>query len=213
MKVSQVSSISLNHSSVLLQAKSSFNHMRGGQTHRRLIRNILSSSTLARHYHHLPTMAEATLATDVPWYAGYPEARSSPATITRSDLLNMIEAGKKPGVDYILIDLRRTDHEVSNACKKARQYADKCTSDREERYRVRSIFLLRACTLPYQHCMPRSELPGFPRSSGTAVSTLTKVSKEGSMLIGYFQALLEVEGHVLQHGSQTIWTTVMRIKC
>ncbi|KAL2036102.1 hypothetical protein D6D17_10385 [Aureobasidium pullulans] len=56
-------------------------------------------------------MAEATLATDVPWYAGYPEARSSPATITRSDLLNMIEAGKKPGVDYILIDLRRTDHE------------------------------------------------------------------------------------------------------
>ncbi|THX99845.1 hypothetical protein D6D03_06889 [Aureobasidium pullulans] len=100
-------------------------------------------------------MAEATLATDVPWYAGYPEARSSPATITRSDLLNMIEAGKKPGVDYILIDLRRTDHEVSNACKKARQYADKCTSDREERYRVRSTFLLRACTPPYQHCSSR----------------------------------------------------------
>ncbi|KAG9765517.1 hypothetical protein D6D19_09703 [Aureobasidium pullulans] len=56
-------------------------------------------------------MAEATLAKATTWYAAYPEAKSNPATIARSDLLDMMETGKRPGVDFILIDLRRADHE------------------------------------------------------------------------------------------------------
>lgn len=135
------------------------------------LRDTLWFPTTARYYFHPSTMAEATAAKNAPWYAAYPEARSSPATITRSDLLDMIETGKRPGVDFILVDLRRTDHEVGNACTKARWHADQCTPNREERYRVRSMFLLRACTQPYQHYMLCSKLLGYPKLSGIVVST------------------------------------------
>lgn len=145
--------------------------MRGTRPHLRFSRCTLWFPTTARHYFHISTMAEATLAKDAPWYAAYPEARSSPVTITRANLLDMIETGKRSGVDFILIDLRRADHEVSNAYAKARRHADQCTSKREELYRVRSIFPLRACTQPYQHCMLFSKLLGSPRLFGIAVST------------------------------------------
>ncbi|KAK9371754.1 Rhodanese-like domain-containing protein [Lipomyces chichibuensis] len=46
-----------------------------------------------------------------PWYAAYPEARTVAASITRLDLLKWFREGKMPGRDFVLIDLRRTDHE------------------------------------------------------------------------------------------------------
>jgi len=54
----------------------------------------------------------AAAAKEAPWYAAYPEAKSIAITMTRSDLLDMMKMGKKPGEDYILVDLRRADHEV-----------------------------------------------------------------------------------------------------
>lgn len=56
-------------------------------------------------------MAEPSNA--APWYAAYPEPRNKdPDSISRADLLQRFQAGQKPGVDFLLIDLRRTDHEV-----------------------------------------------------------------------------------------------------
>jgi hypothetical protein len=56
-------------------------------------------------------MAEPSSA--APWYAAYPEPRNKdPDSISRTDLLQRFQAGQKPGVDFLLIDLRRTDHEV-----------------------------------------------------------------------------------------------------
>jgi hypothetical protein len=56
-------------------------------------------------------MTEPSNAT--PWYAAYPEPRNNdPDSISRVDLLQRFQAGQKPGKDFLLIDLRGTDHEV-----------------------------------------------------------------------------------------------------
>jgi hypothetical protein len=56
-------------------------------------------------------MAEPSNA--APWYAAYPEPRNKdPDSISRADLLQRFQAGQKSGLDFLLIDLRRTDHEV-----------------------------------------------------------------------------------------------------
>jgi len=57
-------------------------------------------------------MGEVATSKDAPWYAAYPEAKSTATTMTRYDLLDMMNKGKKPGEDYLLVDLRRVDHEV-----------------------------------------------------------------------------------------------------
>jgi hypothetical protein len=49
------------------------------------------------------------------WHEAYPAPRNqSPKTvIPRQELLQWLQDGqKKPGVDFLLVDLRRTDHEV-----------------------------------------------------------------------------------------------------
>ena len=48
-----------------------------------------------------------------PWHAAYPSPRNKdPESISRADLLQRLQAGEKPGVAFLLVDLRRTDHEV-----------------------------------------------------------------------------------------------------
>jgi len=47
------------------------------------------------------------------WHSAFPEPASQPITLSRDDLKHMIERGKIPGKDFLLIDLRRTDYEVS----------------------------------------------------------------------------------------------------
>lgn len=49
-----------------------------------------------------------------PWHAAYPPPKSDPASIRRTELLQWFREGQKPGKDFMLIDLRRTDHEVSS---------------------------------------------------------------------------------------------------
>ncbi|OQV03048.1 Rhodanese-like domain-containing protein isoform 2 [Cladophialophora immunda] len=47
------------------------------------------------------------------WYEAYPKPRNqSPTAVSRQELLQWLQGGKVPGVDFLLIDLRRTDHEV-----------------------------------------------------------------------------------------------------
>lgn len=50
--------------------------------------------------------------TTAPWHAAYPPPKSDPASIHRTELLQWFHEGQKPGKDFMLIDLRRTDHEV-----------------------------------------------------------------------------------------------------
>ena len=54
-----------------------------------------------------------TVDRDIPWKSIVPEPRCvSPASMDRSALLQMLREGKKPGIDFLLVDLRREDHEV-----------------------------------------------------------------------------------------------------
>lgn len=51
---------------------------------------------------------------DTPWQAEFPSPRTTtPDAILREDLLARFEAGQKGGRDFLLVDVRRTDHEVS----------------------------------------------------------------------------------------------------
>ncbi|EHY57126.1 hypothetical protein HRR83_002622 [Exophiala dermatitidis] len=46
------------------------------------------------------------------WYDAYPKPRNqSPAVVSRQELLQWLQNGKMPGGDFLLVDLRRTDHE------------------------------------------------------------------------------------------------------
>jgi hypothetical protein len=58
-------------------------------------------------------MASTDAAT--PWHAVYPPPlNKSPAAMTRLEVLEMMKDGNNvAGKDYVLIDLRRTDHEVA----------------------------------------------------------------------------------------------------
>ncbi|KAJ8103383.1 Rhodanese-like domain-containing protein [Lipomyces tetrasporus] len=49
--------------------------------------------------------------TEKPWYAAYPEAVTVPDPISRQELLQWFREGKTAGRDFVLVDLRRTDHE------------------------------------------------------------------------------------------------------
>jgi len=49
---------------------------------------------------------------EAPWHAAYPAVKAaSILTITCKELLHWYEEGKKPGLDFVLVDLRRADHE------------------------------------------------------------------------------------------------------
>lgn len=54
-----------------------------------------------------------SMAEKVAWHDAYPKPRNqSPAILQRQDLLARFQKGDKPGVHFLLVDLRRTDHEV-----------------------------------------------------------------------------------------------------
>jgi hypothetical protein len=62
------------------------------------------------------TMATVSVTSPPPpWHAAYPAPRSFPATIRREDVLDMIKQGAETSSrDYVLVDLRRNDHEARN---------------------------------------------------------------------------------------------------
>ena len=54
-------------------------------------------------------MAELAQA---PWHAAYPAPKTTePGALTKEDVLGMLQRGEE---DFVLIDLRRNDHEVGN---------------------------------------------------------------------------------------------------
>ena len=54
------------------------------------------------------------MADKTAWYDAYPKPRNqSPTILERNELLARFQAGEKPGVEFLLIDLRRTDYEVN----------------------------------------------------------------------------------------------------
>lgn len=56
------------------------------------------------------------MAEPKPWHEAYPQPRNqSPAIMDRKELLSRFEKGERAGVDFLLIDLRRTDHEVTSS--------------------------------------------------------------------------------------------------
>lgn len=47
------------------------------------------------------------------WHEKYPQPQTeNPKSISKQDLLSRIKSGEQAGVDFLLIDLRRNDHEV-----------------------------------------------------------------------------------------------------
>lgn len=48
-----------------------------------------------------------------PWYADFPEPKSTAGSITRETLLQMLQGdGQDARRDFLAVDLRRNDHEV-----------------------------------------------------------------------------------------------------
>jgi arsenical-resistance protein 2 len=55
----------------------------------------------------------ATADINPPWHAAYPAPKTTPTTIRREDVLDMVKKSAETfSTDYILIDLRRTDFEA-----------------------------------------------------------------------------------------------------
>lgn len=51
--------------------------------------------------------------TPAPWHAAYPApSNPKPDAVTREEVLNMMKSGEVAGRGFILVDLRRTDHEA-----------------------------------------------------------------------------------------------------
>ncbi|CAI7600331.1 unnamed protein product [Penicillium viridicatum] len=51
------------------------------------------------------------MSAQVPWYDAYPKpSTTTPPTISRETLLGWIKEGRNPGQDFLVVDLRRTDH-------------------------------------------------------------------------------------------------------
>jgi arsenical-resistance protein 2 len=50
---------------------------------------------------------------DSPWDPKYPTAKNeTPSSISRDEVLGMLQQGQKPGKDFILVDIRQVDHTV-----------------------------------------------------------------------------------------------------
>lgn len=50
----------------------------------------------------------------VAWHDAYPKPRNqSPDVLQQQELLDRFQKGDESGVQFLLVDLRRTDHEVS----------------------------------------------------------------------------------------------------
>lgn len=61
----------------------------------------------------MANIGTTSVPAEAPWHAAYPPPRNTPASLSREELLEWLQNGKTPGQDFILVDLRRTDFEVS----------------------------------------------------------------------------------------------------
>lgn len=114
-------------------------------------------------------------ATDTPWHSAYPQPKNqSPATVTRQKVLRMLQAAEEPRKDLVLVDLRRTDYEVSQPSINCRRViwflkSSRTKVHREEASAVPSTYQRRVYTLPSRLYIPFSKQPGWRRWYGTVV--------------------------------------------
>ena len=51
-----------------------------------------------------------------PWYAAYPAPKhTDPASIHQTELLQWFHDWQKPGLDFVIVDLRRMDYNVCSS--------------------------------------------------------------------------------------------------
>jgi hypothetical protein len=99
-----------------------------------------------------------------PWYAAYPAQRNSASWITKQTLLSWMEKGKIAGKDFILVDLRRTDFEVSLSREIHFAWPVRLLKIfyREEPFMDRLICLLNLCIPLFLLCIPCSQTQELP---------------------------------------------------
>lgn len=72
-------------------------------------------STITRLFVLCTAMSVPVASTEKAWHEAYPPPQcQNPASISATELLHALQKGGKPGVDFILVDLRRNDHEVGS---------------------------------------------------------------------------------------------------
>lgn len=140
---------------------------------------LLPSSLLARSI--MTDQMQPPITTpEQPWYAAYPQARSSPESISRSKVLELFKQGKE-AEKFILVDLRRTDYEAcANPDHMTLQLRIALYSDRHYRAalsKAPSTCQPKASTQRSHRSTPSSRLPAFVLSSGIAVSLPVNVIK------------------------------------
>lgn len=53
-------------------------------------------------------------AADAPWHAAFPAPKDAElGSLSREEVLQMIKGANKNAQDFVLVDVRRNDHEVS----------------------------------------------------------------------------------------------------
>lgn len=61
----------------------------------------------------MASTADAGSSAPAPWYVNYPAPMKEAAIVSRGDVLRMLcDAGSSASKDFVLVDLRRNDHEV-----------------------------------------------------------------------------------------------------
>lgn len=122
-----------------------------------------------------PDTAQHTLTTDAnkpaeqPWYAAYPQAHSEGEAISRHNVLHLLKTESTAESTFVLVDLRRTDHEERRSYNMRRVNVTD-SSRRVELSSGPSTCLPRLCIRPSHHSTRSLTRPGCDRSSGTAVS-------------------------------------------
>ncbi|KAJ5257228.1 hypothetical protein N7478_013332 [Penicillium angulare] len=62
-----------------------------------------------------PSKNATTDAAVQPWHAAYPDPKSTVPSVSRAEVLNWLRDGRQSGKDFVLVDVRRTDHELAAA--------------------------------------------------------------------------------------------------
>jgi len=61
----------------------------------------------------MTSTTQVSAAVPPPWHAAYPAPKTEAPSITRDAVLEMLRNGRNAaGKDFVLVDLRRADHEV-----------------------------------------------------------------------------------------------------